>query len=144
MKINLRLASFLKLKKTNFGFSLIELVIVVVIIGVLSSIGYVNYIGVIEKARSAEAYQVLSEIVGAEQAYYVENSSYTSTFSDLDTFESAPTSDNFNYTIPSTSSTSGYAQAARSSSGNGRLSYGMCLATGEKKSCDASTCDPGC
>lgn len=135
---------FSGLKDTNFGLTLLELMIVIVIIGILASIGYVNYGRSVEKARGAEAYSVLSEIVAAEQAYYVENDSYTSDFSKLATFTASPTSDNFTYSIPSTDSSSGYTQAARKSSTSGRLSYGMCLESGKRASCDKDTCDPAC
>lgn len=127
------------------GFTLIELVIVVIIIGILASVAIVLYSGKpVEKARSAEAYSVLSEIVHAEKVYFIENSAYTTNFSNLDTFTAAPGSDNFTFSIPSADTSAGYAQAARKLSGSGQLSYGMCLDSGKRASCDAATCNPGC
>ncbi|MBL7151163.1 MAG: prepilin-type N-terminal cleavage/methylation domain-containing protein, partial [Candidatus Omnitrophica bacterium] len=110
------------------AFTLVELLIVVIIIGILASIGIVQYGTVIEKSRSAEAYSVLANIVAAEKAYFVENDVYTATFSNLHSFTAAPQSDNFTYSIPSTDSSAGYAQAAKKA---GTASYGMCLASGK-------------
>lgn len=126
------------------GFTLVELLMVVIIIGILASIGIVQYGKVIEKSRSAEAYSVLADIVAAEKAYFVDNDAYTSTFSNLHSFTTAPTSDNFTYSIPSTDSNRGYAQAARRPNA-GTNSYGMCLKSGARHSCpNTSECNPGC
>lgn len=126
------------------GITLVELLIVVIIIGILASVGIVQYGTVIEKSRSAEAYSVLADIVAAEKAYFVDNDVYTSTFNNLHSFTTTPTSDNFTYSIPSTDSSSGYAQAARTSAAAGRRSYGMCFNSGKRAVCDAGACNPGC
>ncbi|MFH0762383.1 MAG: type IV pilin protein [Candidatus Omnitrophota bacterium] len=122
--------------------TLVELLIVVIIIGLLASVGMVQYRGVVEKGRAAEAYSVLSEIVHAEKAYYIENDAYTATLTNLDRFTAVPVSDNFTYSIPSANVNRGYAQAARRTGNN---SYGMCLKSGERATCaNRSTCNPGC
>ncbi len=129
------------------GFTLLELLIVVVILGVLATIGIVQYKGVVESARSAEAYAVLSDIVNSERAFYIENDSYTTTITDLNRFDVDPSdnSDNFTFSIGSAAAVEGYAQALRVSEGNGRMSYGMCLKSSKKAVCDDSTdCNPGC
>ncbi|MDI6606202.1 MAG: type IV pilin-like G/H family protein [Candidatus Omnitrophota bacterium] len=126
------------------AFTLVELLIVVIIIGILASIGIVQYGTVIEKSRGAEAYSVLADIVAAEKAYFVENDVYTATFSNLHSFTTAPTSDNFTYSIASTDSSRGYTQAARKPNA-GKNSYGMCFASGKRAVCpNASVCNPGC
>jgi len=133
--------------KRSLAFSLLELTIVIVIIGILASIGLVQYSKIVEKARSAEAYFMLAQIVTAEKRYYLENdNSYTATLTDLDIFQSNPTSSNFTFSIGSTVPSSGYAQAARICSGGcgSRKSYGMCLSSGEQAECSADTCNPGC
>lgn len=124
------------------SLTLVELLMVVVIIGILASLGIVQYGAVIEKSRSAEAYSVLADIVAAEKAYYLENDSYTDNFANLDSFTAAPQSDSFTYSIPSTDSSTGYAQAAKKV---GIASYGMCFDSGKRNSClDAEACDPDC
>jgi prepilin-type N-terminal cleavage/methylation domain-containing protein len=124
-------------EESQKSFTLVELLIVVAILGILASVGIVQYGVTIEKSRSAEAYSVLSDIVGAEKAYYAENSAYTGTIAGLHSFDAVPASANFNYSVPFVDATTGYAQAARVSSG--RLSYGICLQSGRRGSCNADT-----
>ena len=131
--------------KKRLAFTLLELTIAIFIIGIVASIGLAQYSKVVEKARSAEAYFMLAQIVAAEKRYYLENNnSYTATLTNLDIFQSNPSSSNFTFSIGSTDPSSGYAQAARTSSSGGRLSYGMCLNSGKQAPCDAGTCNPGC
>lgn len=64
------------------GFTLIELIIVIIIVGILATIGMTQYTKVIEKGRAAEAKQVLGSLRTGQNAYYLENGSYTTTISD--------------------------------------------------------------
>jgi len=83
------------------GFTLIELVIVVVIVTIIALFALVRYGNVAEKARSAEAYAVLSDIAASESGYYIEWNGYNTTWSALDRYSSAPISNNFTYNLAS-------------------------------------------
>lgn len=130
------------------GFTLLELLIVITILGIIALIALTRYGPVLENARASEAFSVLSEIVAAEKRYYIDDGSgvsgaYTTTITDLDSFEAVPASDNFTFSIPSANTTSGYAQAARK--GSAQKSHGMCLKSGARATCaGAATCNPGC
>jgi prepilin-type N-terminal cleavage/methylation domain-containing protein len=116
------------------GFTLVELIIVATIISILVGVGLLVYTNVQEKARSAEAYSALADIAAAESAYYVENDVYTTgnTWANLDRFDSAPVSDNFNYTL----NAGNYGKAAKITGSN---DYYMCF-DGTNQGAGVPTC----
>ena len=61
------------------GFTLLELVIVLIIIGVLATLAIGQYARMVEKARGAEARQILGLIRTAEAGYRMENTACTTT-----------------------------------------------------------------
>ncbi|MCE7950709.1 MAG: type IV pilin protein [Xanthomonadales bacterium PRO7] len=63
----------------NGGFTLIELMIVVAIIAILASLAYYNYSRYAFRARRADGQNLLTGIAAAEQRYYTNYNSYTST-----------------------------------------------------------------
>lgn len=69
---------------TRTGFTLIELLVVVLIIGILAAIAVPQYERAVEKARAAEALQIVKAIGQANQLYYMENGVYTTDLRDLD------------------------------------------------------------
>lgn len=121
------------------GFTLIELIIVVSIILILSSVGLIKYSGMSEKARSAEAYAVLSDIAAAENAYYAENNKYTATWTDLDRYSAAPASQNFDFTAALDFTASGYVKATHIT-GKGNVDYYMCIQGGNHGITVPSSC----
>ncbi len=60
-----------------FGFSLIELMIVVVIIGVLAAIAIPQYGAYVRRSRTAEATANINSIAQYEEQYFSENNHYT-------------------------------------------------------------------
>lgn len=54
------------------GFTLIELVVVLIIVAVLGTLGLTQYTQLIEKARGAEAKEILGSIRKLAAAYYME------------------------------------------------------------------------
>jgi prepilin-type N-terminal cleavage/methylation domain-containing protein len=63
-------------RERAFGFSLIEMMIVVVLLGILASIGTVGYRRYVGRARTSEAVAMLAELVSKEQVYFLEFGSY--------------------------------------------------------------------
>ena len=70
----------MKKVKSQAGFSLIELMMVVVIIGVLAGVGIPQYQKFQMKARQSEAKSLLSGMYTAQKAFYAEWNQYYSDF----------------------------------------------------------------
>lgn len=66
------------------GFTLIELLVVVLIIGILAAIALPQYQKAVEKARAAEAIQMLGDLATAEQIYQMGMGSYTNDMTLMD------------------------------------------------------------
>jgi len=65
--------------KTRKGFTLIELLIVVVIIGILAAIAIPKFANTKEKAYMASMKSDLRNLVTAQEAYFSDRTSYTTT-----------------------------------------------------------------
>lgn len=74
------LQMFSKLRKSQKGFSLVELMVVVAIIGVLASIAVPSINKYLAKARQTEAKTQLSSLYTSEKAFYAEYTTYDSRF----------------------------------------------------------------
>lgn len=66
--------------KSNAGFSLVELMVVVAIIGILATLAVPNVNKFMAKSRQAEARSNLSSVYTAEKAFYTEYTIYDSRF----------------------------------------------------------------
>lgn len=62
--------------KSNAGFSLVELMVVVAIIGVLATVAVPNYMKFQSKAKQTSAKTELAGVYTAEKAFFVEYTSY--------------------------------------------------------------------
>lgn len=65
------------------GFTLIELLIVVVIIGVLTAIAVPKFQNTKGKANAASLRADLRNLITAQEAYFYDNSAYTTALTDL-------------------------------------------------------------
>ncbi len=63
-------------RRSEKGFTLVELMIVVVIIGILASIAIPKFSNLIGKTKVTEAKNILTQIISLETSYFYANSSY--------------------------------------------------------------------
>jgi type IV pilus assembly protein PilA len=72
-----------KMLKNKKGFTLIELMIVVAIIGILAAIAIPNFMNYQCKAKQAEAKTLLGNVRLAQEAYYAEHDTYSSSLASI-------------------------------------------------------------
>jgi type IV pilus assembly protein PilA len=72
--------TYVRTKKSQAGFSLVELMVVVAIIGILASIAIPSIGKYMAKARQSEAKTQLSSLYTAEKAFFAEYTQYDSRF----------------------------------------------------------------
>jgi type IV pilus assembly protein PilA len=70
-------------KSDNAGFTLIELLVVIIIIGILSAIALPSFLNQANKAKQSEAKTYVGSLNRGQQAYYLEQSGFTSSIDQL-------------------------------------------------------------
>lgn len=93
-------------KKANGGFTLIELLVVIIIIGILSAIALPSFLNQANKAKQSEAKTYVGSMNRAQQAYYLENSTFAPTLPLLGLGIPEDT-DNYDYTLSAIATTNG-------------------------------------
>ena len=79
-----------------YGFTLIELLIVMAIIGIILAVAYPSYQNSMTKTRRSDGQAALLEAMNAEERYFTENNTYSTTLADVN---ASSTSEKGHYTI---------------------------------------------
>ncbi len=102
--------------KNQKGFTLIELMIVIAIIGILAAIAIPQFSAYRKRAYNSAAQSDLKNFITAQEAYYVDESTYCSSETQLVTSYGAITSDKVTVAI-NTATANTYDMTARHSTG---------------------------
>ncbi len=73
-----------RITKTERGFTLVELAVVVVIIGILAAFAVPKFLNSVERSKAAEAFNYLSTVQTAQERYHARQGSYASSMAALD------------------------------------------------------------
>ena len=102
--------------KDSKGFTLIELMIVIAIIGILAAIAIPQFSAYRKRGYNSAAQSDLKNAITAQEAYFVDNQTYTSSTSDLTSYGYQPSA---NVTLGIvTANQDGYTMTAKHSSGD--------------------------
>lgn len=69
--------------KNNQAFTLIELLVVVLIIGILAGVALPQYQKAVWKSRAAQLFTSVRSLATAQEAYYMANGTYATSFEEL-------------------------------------------------------------
>ena len=73
-----------RFRKTQAGFTMIEIMVVVVIVAILAAIAVPIYIEYVRSARASEAKSVIGSIASASDMYYQTNGEWPTSVDDLE------------------------------------------------------------
>ena len=111
-------------KRKEDGFTVIELLIVIIITGVLFSIALPSFLNQANKAKQSEAKAYIGSMNKAHQAYFVENTTFTTNIEALGIGVTTTPTNNYKYEVYSNAENKNVLSKGVSQSPSALNSYG--------------------
>ncbi len=132
---------FRRLTSNQYGFTLVEILVVIIIVGMLAAIAIPRISSAKEIQVKSEGMQILMTVLGAQKIYFLEYGTYTNNTANLDVDVSG--SQYFAMTLPAAPSAANVGIVTRATG-----TYGMSISATGVITCDdtsagytAGTCD---
>ena len=97
--------------RSNRGFTLLELMIVVVIIGIIAAVAYPNYQDYTRSARRTDGKAALTAIAAQQERYFSDNNTYATNLTALGYPAATATSPEGYYVVTATAGATGIASS---------------------------------
>lgn len=111
------------MKRSEKGFTLMELMVVIVIVAILAAVAVPIYINYVNDAKRTEAKGAIGALATAEQTYYQKNSIYTTDLASLNV-DLGATSVNWTVTVTAADVNGFTVQAVGKAAANGLTETG--------------------
>ena len=108
------------------GFTLIEIIVTLAIVGILATLSYISYASSVLKSRRADAQASLTTMMQAQERYFTENNTYSTSLSAI------------GYPTGTVYSSQGYYTMAAAAGGSGSIATSVTLTATPVQS------DPSC
>ena len=135
-------------KRGIWGFTLVELIIVIVIIGILAAVALPRFFANLQNARRAEAIATMDAIRAVETVVWANTGAFTAAAAvppthsatlDGNTVSVSPNVTRFTYAIVGVGNAA-YVSATAVAGAGSTSSYSMCLASGRTYDAATATC----
>lgn len=94
------------LLKKSFGFTLLEVIIVIIIMAILATFGIARFTRSIENQKAKQGVKLLYDLYSAQKRYFIDNGAYASNFAQIaanDISVKNPPFPGYTLTLPGTS-----------------------------------------
>lgn len=109
------------MNEKNFGFTLLEILVVLAIVAIITAIAVPSYKSYIIKSKRHDAINSLNLIALSQERFYNDNGAFSSSLSGLNDYLGDYLTDEYNYTVTSPNTLIGYVITAAAKANSSQL-----------------------